>query len=212
MIDDRIIKLLIEIDFVHDYEKLLTKFQGKNELKYKHTEVLELLKEIFPSLKNLHLNDLKKIAHRLPRHIPLVAKLRELFVGFPADKEMEEIATLKISAKERQLIEFLQSEEGRLKNLNERTPSAWARFYAHPFSHIAVALYGDEKMHAKRKESLKSHISRLETKKPLVTSKHLIEKGIKPGLKMGELLQEAETIAIDYDLSDPEAVLKLMEL
>ena len=46
MIDDRIIKLLIEIDFVHDYEKLLTKFQGKNELKYKHTEVLELLKEI----------------------------------------------------------------------------------------------------------------------------------------------------------------------
>lgn len=169
---------------------------------------LGLLGEIFSSLKQMKLNDLRQIAHRLPHHIPLVAKLKELLSNLPPEKQLEEIESLKISGKEKQLILFLQKE----KSLSDRSPSEWVRFYANPFSSIAIELYGHEEEHEKRKASLEKHLSRVHTKKPLVTSKHLMDLGIKPGLKMGELLKEAEAIAIDNDLHDVEEVFKIMEL
>jgi poly(A) polymerase len=171
-----------------------------------------LLEEIFPSLKGVHLNEVKKVAHRLPINIPLVAKLRELLAHLPAKTQLEELLSLKISSKEKALIEFLQKEENNCALSKIRPPSDWARFYANPFSEIAIAIWGDEEGHQKRKQDLKHHLDRLHTKKPVVSSQDLLERGIQPGVKMGELLKAAETLAIDHDLHEAAEVIKLMGL
>lgn len=59
---------------------------------------------------------------------------------------------------------------------------------------------------------LASHIERLHKKKPLCQAKDLKELGITPGKKMGELLQRADRLAVEFDLqSKEEVVAKLMQ-
>ena len=54
-------------------------------------------------------------------------------------------------------------------------------------------------------------IERIQTKRPVVTSSLLREAGVEPGIAMGELLREAERIAIRERSEDPERVLSLLK-
>ncbi len=54
---------------------------------------------------------------------------------------------------------------------------------------------------------LQPHIDRIHKKKPLFQARDLQELGIGPGKKMGQLLQLAERLAIEYDLKTKEEVL-----
>lgn len=171
---------------------------------------LALLDEIFPSLKPLNLAALKEGARALPENIPLVAKLRELLKFLPLAEQQTAFRNLKVSAKELELIDFLYKAELNLLNKTFLSPSDWARFYAHPSSEIAVILYGNKEEHEKRRLELEVPITRLRTKKPLVTSDHLKKSGVLPGKEMGALLKQAETLAIDQNINDPETVLALL--
>ena len=168
---------------------------------------LGLLQEIFPSLKPLHLNDLKKRIPAIPPSLPLVAKLRELLKHQPWKTQEEELASLKLSVKERDLAAFLYQTERNLQEGRFTTPADWARFYAHSLSPIALELEGDKIEHLLRQEELKPHIDRIRAKKPLVGSEELLSIGIPAGKEMGKLLREAEDLAINYNLSDPAEVL-----
>ena len=163
---------------------------------------LGLLGEIFPSLKSRHLKDVKATLTHMQSDIPMIVKLRELV------KDPQELSLLKISAKERELIEFLDKTEKDFLEGRYKTSADWARFYAHPLSPIALKLYGKGEEHTRRQEQLASHIRRLQEKKPLVQASHLKARGIPAGKEMGQLLKRAEEIAINQNLEDPERVLK----
>jgi poly(A) polymerase len=66
--------------------------------------------------------------------------------------------------------------------------------------------------HAYRRQALSDHIERILQNKPVVTSMHLQSRGISPGKIMGKLLQEAERIAVNENLNDPEQILKKLEI
>lgn len=168
---------------------------------------LGLLQEIFPSLKSLHLNDLKHVVETLPENLPLVARLRVLMKDLPWSIQEKELLSLKISVKERELAAFLYQADKNLKEKNWTTPAEWARFYAHPSSSIALEFEENKFEHQLRQEELRAHIERLISKKPLVGSEELKAIGILPGREMGKLLKEAETLAINYNLSEPSEVL-----
>lgn len=172
---------------------------------------LSLLDEIFPSLKEVTINDFQSMCASIPDNIPMVAKLRELLKKFPYDIQIQELSALKLSSKEIELIDYLYLAEISLRNKAFSTPSEWARFYAHPSSEVAVSLYGDKEVHENRQALLKEAIERLRQKRPVVTSQHLLEKGIKPGREMGELLKRAETVAIDNNLTEPDKVLEYLK-
>lgn len=173
---------------------------------------LGLLQEIFPALQSRHLNDIKAILHHLPRKVPLMAKLRELLKHLPLEVQREQLYSLKISAPEAKMIDFLYQAEQDLKEGAYQEPYDWVCFYAHPLSDIAVNLYGKEDEHRQRQKELEEPIQRMRTKKPLVTAFMLQARGIQPGKAMGQLLKEAERIAANHHLNDPERVLKELNL
>ncbi|MCE5294247.1 MAG: CCA tRNA nucleotidyltransferase [Chlamydiales bacterium] len=57
-------------------------------------------------------------------------------------------------------------------------------------------------------KSLGAHIERLHKKQPLCQAKDLAELGVKPGKKMGLLLETASRLSVDYDLQTRDEVLK----
>ena len=167
---------------------------------------LGLLGEIFPSLKSGHLKEIKAKATEIPENLPLIVKLRELV------KDPRELIALKLSAKEQEMIEYLDKVQEDLLQKRYQTSADWARFYAHPWSTIALQLYGEGENHQFRQDHLAKHIERLRSKKPLVQASHLLAKGITPGIEMGRLLKQAEEIAINRDLEDAATVLKELHL
>lgn len=169
---------------------------------------LGLLQEIFPSLRESPLSSIKKVIHKNNLSLPMIALLRELLKESPLETQLEELGSLKISTKERELIEFLHHAEKSLRENLFKKRADWARFYAHPSSSIALHLVGETLEHELRQKELSVHIERIRTKKPLVTSEMLREIGVVPGKEMGRLLKEAETLTIDEDIVDPQVVLK----
>ena len=64
---------------------------------------------------------------------------------------------------------------------------------------------------ARRRQDLRPHIQRIESKKPIVTAAELQRHGIVPGKTMGILIKEAERIAIAHDLHEPIAVIEILK-
>lgn len=181
---------------------------------------LGLLPVIFPDLKFVHLNDFKQRVRpfsHYPAHTPTVLYLLELFPTHSLEQLTDICRFLKISGSEIKLLEYAyQVREALRKGVED--PVLWVSLYAHPQANTILqvcAAHGQEKEkeafmvgHEVRQEKLLSHIVRLQTKRPLVTSAHLLERGISPGKNMGELLKEAESIAILRDLQTAEEVLE----
>jgi poly(A) polymerase len=183
---------------------------------------LTLLGMIFPSLKELSLQEIKKrVANleRFPKNTPCILELLELFPGIFLDKFFALCDFLKLSNEDRKIGEFLlharallQMPEQWQKKLEKQE---WAHFYANADAQRSLEIFAltlpNEKefllQHENRVHTLQKAIERIREKNPVVRSADLIQLGIKPGVIMGKLLKEAERIAINENLEESSAVL-----
>lgn len=182
---------------------------------------LGLLSTIFPSLKQLHLNDLRdyvaSFAH-FPHPCPTILSLMELFPHASLDEQLEICQFLRVSGEEARLLQYMDRLR---KACRHQDLAEWAHLYANPYSEIGLKVMGarlPEKernaflnQHAERRTSLDTHISRITEKKPLLCASHLIALGIEPGRGMGRLLKEGERLAIEKNLHLPEEVLSYLK-
>jgi poly(A) polymerase len=181
---------------------------------------LKLLGEVFPELKSIHLNDIKKRVsayHAFPNRSPLVAYLIQLFPDKNLVQMEETLRQLKASTKDVKLAHFLMQGEELLSKTEKREPIEWVRFYADPHADLCLEMHAathtlDRKdffhSHDARKHKLSAHIDRIKNKKPLVTSEHIKNEGIPSGKIMGDILKEAERLTINKDLKEPNEVIQ----
>lgn len=187
---------------------------------------LGLLGRVLPPLDKLQANALKarlKGIEMVSEKVPAILILAELF-------SPEDIAFvlglgiyLRASKEETKWIETLLE----TKSLFSQDPLftlryEWAALLANKRSKACFELLFSKlpkaeqhKAHAlleKTEANLFDHIDRIHKKKPLVQAKDLQEVGISPGKKMGQLLQFAERLTIEHDLTCKEDVIqKLMQ-
>ncbi len=176
---------------------------------------LGLLSIIFPNLQRVEIEQLVKRFSYFPLECPTIVYLLQLFPQATLEEHLELCDYLKTSNDEKKLVTFF----------SQPTPNElyeWAHFYAHPHSTLFIEVEAAKldppqrgqflEEHEKRRKKLSKHIKRIEEKRPLVSSVLLREHGIKPGPRMGELLKQAEEIAINEDIHSAEEVLSFMQI
>jgi len=183
---------------------------------------LGLLSVIFPELKEVRLSEVQKrvrYIEKFPRGSPTFAELLELFPKI----DLEEIQTLseylKLSNREKAFAGFYHHATALLRMppewLAKLEKIEWAQFYADPFADLALGMIAakreDSKAflseHDERKRPLLPHIERIQNKKPYLRAQHLIDAGIEPGEKLGDLLEEGMRIAVNEGIVDPDEIL-----
>lgn len=175
---------------------------------------LGLLGVIFPTLKDLHLNDLKKrVSHfqQFPRDTSTLLYLLQLFPNYSLEEMIEVVDYLKLSGAEKKLAMYWLE----LKNAVNKETSLheWAHLYAHKESELCLEILkitGEDhhpELHIERKKKLQEYVRRIVEKTPLVTAAHLQYEGILPGLLMGKLLKLAEQTAINKHLTETSQVI-----
>ncbi len=190
---------------------------------------LKLLPTIFPSLKEISAEEVRRRTRpieKFPKGAPPIAELLELFPDSALEQLLELCDYLKLSRQDRDFVRFLHH----TKTLFGMPPEwraklelvEWAQFYASPFSPICLeilaARYPDEERirflaeHADRRRPLEKAIHRIRTQNPVVRADDLIKLGIAPGKRMGELLREAERIAVNHHFEDKSSVLRMLSL
>lgn len=187
---------------------------------------LDILAVIFPSLKGLHLKELKSRVEPLkyyPVEYPTILFLLELFPNDSLEALLQTCKMLKTSTKDQDLLEFFYISKKKFLNVSPETLKAsdWAKFYAQLdsslFLEVAKASL-DEKgaqlflaEHQARQETLSSHIQRIRYKKPLITAEDLKAEGIPQSKELGKLLKEAEEISINNNIESSEELMKLLK-
>jgi len=189
---------------------------------------LHLLPTIFPTLKDVSLEEIQKRLQAIPyfpKEAPTIAEMLELFPKISLDDLLKLCEYLKLSREERKFAVFLLHTYTLLCMPKEWLATLesieWAQFYAHPYADLSLEIFAarftsEEKKlfldaHTKKKELLSKSIARIRTKNPLIRSEHLKKEGIPSGKKMGLLLTEAERISTNLGLEDPEEVLKKLK-
>lgn len=182
---------------------------------------LGLLSTIFPSLKQLHLNELKRyvssFAH-FPAPCPTILNLMELFPHASLEEQLEICQFLRVSGEEVRLLQYMDRLR---KACRHQDLTEWTHLYANPYSEIGLKVIAARlpvkerqaflSQHADRQASLSVHIDRIADKKPLLCASHLIALGIEPGKGMGRLLKEGERLTIEHNLRKPEEVLNYLQ-
>ncbi len=189
---------------------------------------LNLLPTIFPVLKKVSIEEIQQrvqfIPH-FPKNSPPIAELLELFPNDSLQQVLELCDYLKLSNKEKEFAGFYQHAKHLLNMpqewLDKLERSEWSHFYAHPHAELCIKIlashYPVDKQqlflndHAKREQLLKNAIDRIRLKNPVVKAEHLMNAGVVPSEKMGQLLKEAERIAINQNLEDPAAIIKQLK-
>ncbi len=185
---------------------------------------LGLLQVIFPSLRSLSSAEIKekvKYIEQFPKKTPCIAELLELFPEI-SEEELEEFCRyLKLSRKESDFASFLLHARRLVSMppdwLNDLELYEWAHFYAsiyakHCLEIIAVRFPSEKREaflteHQMRFERMNVAIERIRNKDPVVKAADLFPHGIKPGVKLGQILKEAERIAINQGWNDPEKII-----
>lgn len=188
---------------------------------------LQLLPVIFPSLKDVHLHQIKSAVagfKNFPKNAETILYIMVLFPALTVSEARDLCHYLRTSNAEAHLAEFLvlmrQYEESEhalaIVDLHD-----WARLYAHPAAEnclqiMAAGMNSNSReeflsRHSQRKSFLKRHIDRIIEKKPLVNASVLKAQGVSPGKAMGILIREAERLAIFNDLNDVESTLAMLK-
>lgn len=170
-----------------------------------------LLEAIFPALVAVPLAEIEKRLQptkNYPIEAPVIAFLLPLFPHYTLSDELELCKKLKLSAEDQRFITFFSHVK---KLVNEDADKwTWAHAYANPLADLCLQLLFVD--HQERKDELKDAIQRIKDKNPVVKSSDLLQAGVAPGKKMGELLKEAEKIAINENITDSQKVLKRLTL
>ncbi len=189
---------------------------------------LNLLPTIFPSLKGVSVEEIKKRLAPLaqfPKAAPTLAELIELFPGYSLDDLLNLCDTLKLSKAERDAVRALHHGKEMLQMPSawqeKLEPIEWAYFYAAPHAHISLGIFSAHlpadkrapflESHRQRRHELERFIERIASKKPVVTASHLIKEGILPGKKIGALLKEAERISVNERIEEPGPIIELLK-
>lgn len=171
-----------------------------------------LLSTIFPSLKDLSIKEIANLVHHIehfPKHVPPFAELLELFPKHDLDQIYALCDYLKLSNKEKAFARYYHHAKTLL-----HMPIAWqekleliewAHFYANAHCKITLEMLATKQKdpdiflteHQNRQMHLEKWIERIQQKNPILRAEHLLKMGIAPGIKMGELLEEAERISVN---------------
>lgn len=178
-----------------------------------------ILETIFPNLKDLNIETIKDrliYLSSLPKELPTISKLFELFCNPSLEEKVNLCKYFKLSNKTIEFVTFYDYVE---KSLERREAHIWAHIYAKSSSDLVLLSIASHlrerdlflKEHAKRKETLLPYIERITKKNPLLRASHLEKVGIVPGPKMGKLLSLGENISIDEKIDDVEKLIKRLK-
>lgn len=181
-----------------------------------------LLASVFPDLEHV---SLAEIDHRLapirnyPHKAPLIVFLLPLFPNTSLEQQIELCKKLKLSNLDQQFTTFLFNARELCKADRNRPVELieWAYFYANSFSSLALQIIGAHLPHARQEGFLKDHemrmlflarsIEGIRRHDPIVKSNDLMRHGIAPGKIMGQLLTEADRIAVNEQLFEVNSVI-----
>ncbi len=184
---------------------------------------LTLLEVIFPEIACIHTKELhQRVKNFLyfPSNCPTILYIMEILTSLSFKEKLEIAKRLKVSNKDCQLLEFIElldqaviKEQVMCKvDLHE-----WATLLSHRqwqvcMQVLAARYAGFEhkeffRKYQERYQELEKHIQRIKMAKPLVTADLLQQHGIKPGKRMGQLLKEAERVAIQENCEDSPSIL-----
>lgn len=176
-----------------------------------------ILSVIFKDLPLISYEELKeKLLNppNFPEHTYPMIYLYELIKEPTLKEKIQLCKHFKVSNKEIKFTEELEKWE----HASSLSSYELAVLYSHSNSHkceqIAKVHANDKEFdlfHKSKRESLKAHIERLQTKSPLLSSLDLKEMGIKPGKELGALLQKAAELAINNNLSSKEEVIRALD-
>lgn len=182
---------------------------------------LELLPEIFPELRGLHMKDLRHrldIYHHFPSEAPTILNIMELFPSQTNEEKEEICRRLRISKQEIELVAFVDSIREKLEKNITMEDVEWAHLYAHRDAEVCLRVIAarmeqhkrDQFLqgHASKRIALEPYIERIQQKKPLVTAALLKSEGIVTGKQMGALLKEAERFSVNHNCQDPQHIVK----
>ncbi|MBX7066507.1 MAG: CCA tRNA nucleotidyltransferase [Parachlamydiales bacterium] len=183
-----------------------------------------ILQTIFPDLKGIALDEIERRLHPIkdyPAHAPTIASILPLFPQYNLQKRLELCKKLKLSNIDQQFVAFL-THAGELIHLERPVERfEWAYFYANPFAPVCLQILSTHMDERKRTAFLQRHeeemqvlshsIERIKAQNPVVKSNDLIAAGIKPGVTMGLLLKEADRIAINEQLYEPDPIIERLK-
>jgi poly(A) polymerase len=187
---------------------------------------LNLLPIIFPELSGISLQEIEKrllaLSH-FPKNAPTISQVLELFPDQPLEKLLSLSDYLKLSKVESDLARFLHHAKQLLQMPKEWQDKLerveWAHFYAHLQCELAIEIVAAHlnhkepflETHRKRRASLQGAIERIQAHTPFIRAEHLLQEGLKPGKKLGELLKQAERIQINQGIEDRGAIIQLLK-
>jgi len=185
---------------------------------------LNLLPVIFPALKNIPIEKIEKWLKNLPyfpEDAPTIAKILELFPDASYEEKINLCAHFKLSNEDLAFVKFYHKTKLMLVSKQEYELYEWAHLYANPHFHLCLIIIAthfplEERQsflqeHHMRQNLLKNAIDRIQQKDPVLKSQHLLELGIPPGKRMGDLLKAGEKIAINEALDDPRATIESLK-
>jgi poly(A) polymerase len=170
-----------------------------------------LLESIFPELDPTGVAERLQPTQNYPADAPVISFLLPLFPHSTLEQQIALCEKLKLSKKELQFVSFLFA----LRMAPPRDLFGWAHLYASDFAETALlvaAAHEDKEAylreHRERQKKLQRAIQRIQQKDPVVKSSDLLQAGVAPGKRMGELLLEAEKISINEQIDEAEPILK----
>ena len=189
---------------------------------------LHLLPAIFPVLKTVSVDEIRKRLKPLedyPPDCPAIAELIELFPTASLEGLLELCDYLKLSKQEREFVIYFHHAKEMFNMPKEWQENLerieWAQFYARPYALLCVQIFlahvpeGQKQSflleHQQRIELLFPFIERIRLQQPVVCAKHLMQQGIKPGKQMGVLLKEAERISVNTGSEQEGHVISLLK-
>ncbi len=171
---------------------------------------LGLLSSIFPSLEATSQDEIERRVASIkeyPRGARVIASFLPLFPHHTLEDTLDLCKKLKLPNIDCAFVSFLSH----FKELNDSSPLFdWAHAYANPFANICIELL-KQKEHEERQKLLKKSIVRIQEKDPVVKSSHLAKEGVSPGRPMGLLLKEAEKLAINEQIEDPDKIIQKLK-
>ncbi len=189
---------------------------------------LNLLPTIFPQLKEIPLDEIKRRLSPLasyPPGSPAIADLIELFPNQSLEELLDLCDYLKLSRQEKDFVSFFHRARELLFMppdwLSKLESFEWAQLYANPNAFLCIQIFAAHlpakqqkpfvEGHQQRIGSLTPFIERMRSQNPVVRSEHLKQEGIQPGKKMGQLLKEAERISVNEKTEDPIQIISLLK-
>jgi poly(A) polymerase len=180
-----------------------------------------LLPSIFPSLRETPLAEIElRLApiKNYPAEAPVIASLLPLFPSSNLADQLNLCKKLKLANIDQQFVTFLFHAR-ELTHLSRPVELyEWAYFYANAFAPISLQIISAHleprrhnaflREHEEQMNLLEKSIERIRNHDPIIKSDHLLKAGIKPGIHMGLLLKEADRIAINEQIHEPDPIIE----